>query len=220
MKEIDFIPQWYKAGRKRKVEYRRQYAVIVGLFIGLILWSFAAGYGVALSQAHVERIKERLAEKIPITAEYTQLENQRKSLEDKKQILEQLDQNANFSSILAEISFLTSNNILLNCISIETQPFQSGMSSNTSYIRVGNSNASSKTILPEDNLCLGVTITGIAVNANEVAALIAELDQSPYFCNVVPGYSRSKTIKESVATEFEIKCNVANYIVKKAEDKK
>ena len=106
MKEIDFIPQWYKAGRKRKVEYRRQYVVIVGLFVGLILWSFAAGYGVALSQAHVERIKERLAEKIPITAEYTQLENQRKSLEDKKQILEQLDQNANFSSILAEISFL------------------------------------------------------------------------------------------------------------------
>ena len=200
MKEIDFIPQWYKAGRKRKVEYRRQYAVIVGLFIGLILWSFAAGYGVALSQAHVERIKERLAEKIPITAEYTQLENQREILEEKKQTLEQLDQKANFSSILAEISFLTGNNVLLSHISVETQPFESGASLNTSYIRLGNSNVNSKNILPEDNLCLRVTINGIAVNANEVAALIAELDQSSYFCNVVPGYSRSKTLKESVVT--------------------
>ena len=219
MKEIDFIPQWYKTGRRKRVKYRRQYAVLVGLFIALVLWSFAAGYGVALSQAHVERIRQRIAEKVPIAAEYAQLEAEQKNLVQKKETLERLDQKIGFANILAELSFLVSDNIILQQVSMENKSLQSTASPvKTSYIRLGSSRADSTAVLPDEDLCLVISIEGIAVNANEVAILISKLESSQYFCNVVPGYSRNKDLEQLVATEFEIRCNVANYISRKSED--
>ena len=40
MNEIDFIPQWYKAGRERKQRYIRQYALMATLFTLMLGWGF------------------------------------------------------------------------------------------------------------------------------------------------------------------------------------
>jgi hypothetical protein len=33
MKEIDFLPEWYKNGRRRRMRYRTQYAVLGCIFV-------------------------------------------------------------------------------------------------------------------------------------------------------------------------------------------
>ncbi len=81
-----------------------------------------------------------------------------------------------------------------------------------------------------------MVIRGVAADASNVAALICRLEDSPYFCQVVPSFSRTAVInaagspsfrsrtkspntKGSVqetggkiqVSEFEISCYLANY---------
>jgi hypothetical protein len=59
-----------------------------------------------------------------------------------------------------------------------------------------------------------VVISGIAAEASDVARLISELEESPYFCRIVPGYSRNKKVGQFMASEFEIGCYVANFVAR------
>ena len=73
-----------------------------------------------------------------------------------------------------------------------------------------------------------VEISGIAADAGDVAELICKLEDSPYFCQVYPSFSRNSRIKAGTVpwlgsdssytaddsyqiSEFEIGCYLANY---------
>jgi len=42
MKEIDFLPTWYRSSRRRQISYRTQYAGLVGIFVVMMVWNFIA----------------------------------------------------------------------------------------------------------------------------------------------------------------------------------
>nr|MBC8379068.1 hypothetical protein [Planctomycetota bacterium] len=43
MKEIDFIPEWYKASQNRMKRYHRQYILLASLLTIMMAWSFIIG---------------------------------------------------------------------------------------------------------------------------------------------------------------------------------
>jgi hypothetical protein len=49
MKEIDFIPQWYKAGRERKRRCIRQYTLMAAVFTVMVGWGF-------IVDSHISRV--------------------------------------------------------------------------------------------------------------------------------------------------------------------
>jgi len=69
------------------------------------------------------------------------------------------------------------------------------------------------------NVRFKVVIKGIALNASDVAELICRLEDSPYFCQVVPSFSRNIKTKtgsgpdamSNQVSEFEISCYLSNY---------
>ena len=56
-----------------------------------------------------------------------------------------------------------------------------------------------------------MVLTGIAAQPADAAALIARLEGTPYFEQVVLVFSKPKTVQQQDMTEFEIQCTVADY---------
>jgi hypothetical protein len=47
MKEIDFLPEWYKEGRRRRLHMRRQYAVLMVFFLAMVTYNTIATHKIS-----------------------------------------------------------------------------------------------------------------------------------------------------------------------------
>lgn len=76
---------------------------------------------------------------------------------------------------------------------------------------LGSDNSESKSILPGADLRYRFKLAGIAADAADVATLISALETSSYFCQILPGFSKTIQVKDYPVTEFEVSCYLANY---------
>ena len=51
MKDIDFLPEWYKSGIRREVSYRTQYIAMGGIFLAMAVWSLATSHSISKARA-------------------------------------------------------------------------------------------------------------------------------------------------------------------------
>jgi hypothetical protein len=94
-----------------------------------------------------------------------------------------------------------------------------GKQGSGSTIRLAGGNFIGKERPPLGNVGFKVLLSGVAADASEVAKLICKLEESPYFRQIYPLFSRNAMIKtgnETVGetlqvTKFEISCHLANY---------
>ena len=212
MKEIDFIPQWYRDRQKQRVGYHTQYVVIIGIFAAIVLWSFATCYSVSKAKAQINRIQASLAENADLADECKQFTTGLNRLRDKDQILDKLDHKTSIANVIAELSFLVPDNVILSKIDIGLEPFTEGVvSANKSHVRLLRRSADAAGAMPAQDCRFKVVLAGIAAGVEDVAGLISRLEDSSYFCQVVPGFSRAAKVKGFMVTEFEISCYLANY---------
>ena len=212
MNEIDFIPEWYKADRKKIVSYRRQYAVIIFILVVMVVWSFNAGHSVSKANAKIVQMRTVLNASADLAVEHDRYKTEADRLQNKAQILEQLDHKTNFAAIFAELSFLIDDYIVLSKLDIFPEQYQGESGNGGSTVTIGASGKNEYDPLSEKNIRFKVVIAGIAADAANVAVLISKLEESEYFCNIVPGFSKNKEIKEYMVTDFQITCFVANYV--------
>jgi len=213
MKEIDFIPEWYKTSRKRIVGYHRQYALTALLFVTLLAWSHAAGRFVSKAKADISRIRNLLEIKEPLEEVYSRMKENVDGLKENLHVLRRVEPRINLSHVIGELSYLVDDRVVLSRIEIHNEalrPAPRAAKKGVVTITAGHNGKSS--VLPEPNIRSKVTIAGIAAEASDVASLISKLEQSPYFCRIIPEYSRSRDIKGATVVEFEIGCYVANYV--------
>jgi len=213
MKEIDFIPEWYKTGQKRIVGYHRQYILITLLFVVLLAWSHAAGSFVSRAKAEADRVQSLLEVKESLAEVYCEMKETVADLQANTHVLERVKPRVDLSHVIAELSYLVSDRIVLSRIDIQSEAVRAvptGKKKDVVRIAAGSGRTSSA--LPEENTRSKVTIAGIAAKGSDVASLISKLDESSWFCQVIPDYSRSKEIKGVMTMEFEIGCYVANYV--------
>jgi len=213
MKEIDFIPQWYRDRQKQQVGYHTQYVVIIGIFAAIVLWSFVTCYSVSKAKARIKRIQASLAANADLTAECNQLTTVLNRLRDKARILDKLNHKTSIANVIAELSFLVPDNVILRKVDIGLERFEAGVvSANTSHVRLLRRRADAAGAMPAQDSRFKVVLAGIAAGVEDVAALISQLEDSSYFCQVVPGFSRAAKVKDFIVTEFEISCYLANYV--------
>jgi sensor c-di-GMP phosphodiesterase-like protein len=214
MREIDLLPEWYKAGKKRKVSYRRQCLVIGGLFLTMILWSFAASCSISAVEGQVEIMQNSLDSHKTIAKKYKRYEKVLVLLSERAERLEKLDTGISISAVFAELSFLATDQILITELEINSEVLKN----DSDAVKAGLAKLSSpgkeqKSAMPESNIRYKTMLTGIAASAADVTEYIAKMEKSPYFCLVVPGLLQH--MKDSTATKFQINCYVANYLTEK-----
>ena len=221
MKEIDFLPEWYKSGRQRQVNYRTQVIGLSGLLIIMIAWSFVAANSISKARAEVEQRKAMQAEAETASREFAGIKGEMAGLQEKVKSMEEMDSKIDVAGVLAEISFLVDDNIVLGQVELDAERFidrKQGKASQyaANVARVEGGGYVGKEGLPLGDVRFKVVIRGVAANAGDIAELIGRLEESPYFCQVYPSFSRNRNMKVGTgkqfqASEFEIGCYLANF---------
>ena len=232
MKDIDFLPEWYKNGVRREVSYRTQYMVLGGVFLVMTVWSLITTNSIAKARAGFDDMSAMHTQAEKVSAVLAGIENKLRSLQKKVESTEQIDSRIDVASVLAEMSFLIEETIVLNKVEFVAEKFPDKQQDKTSagtpaVVRAVRIKVGKKQQLPLGQMRFKVVIVGVAADASNVAALICKLEDSPYFCQVVLSFSRSAEVKaESTpptsggtpdtganipVSEFEIHCYLANY---------
>jgi hypothetical protein len=221
MKEIDFLPEWYKSGRQRQVNYRAQVIGLGGVFVIMIVWSLIATHSISKAKADVEQRKAVQAEAENVSREFARIKSEVTGLQKKVKSMEEMDSKIDVASVLAEMSFLINDNIVLSKVEFDSERFVDAQQGKTSRhtanaARVAGGNFVGKGALPLGDVRFKVVISGVAAGAGDIAELIGKLEESPYFCLVSPSFSRNRKMKVGTGenfqvSEFEISCYLANY---------
>ena len=220
MKEIDFLPEWYKSGRQRQVNYRTQVIGLGGVLMIMIVWNFVAANSISKAGAEVKQRKAMQAEAETASREFAEIKGEMAGLQKKVKSMEEMDSKIDVACVLAEIGFLIDDNIVLGQVELDAERFvdkQQGKASQyTNVARVTGGGYVGKEGLPLGDVRFKVVIRGVAANAGDIAKLICRLEESPYFCQVYPSFSRNRNMKVGTGkqfqvSEFEISCYLANY---------
>jgi len=236
MKEIDFLPEWYRTGRRRKVTYRTQYVALGGIFVIMFVWNYLTSGSISRAEAELAQIRTGNPQAQAAAEQFARLKKQMSQLQEKAALIEKIDSRINVASVLAELSFLIDDEIVLRRVELLAERFPSATRGNkparsNGLVRAGSAGGGRKD-LPLGDVRFKVVIAGVAASAADVAALICELEESPYFFQVAPSFSRNTQIKPGggsagissdleqrqrgsatniKAYEFEISCYLANY---------
>lgn len=234
MKEVDFLPEWYKQSRRRQVSLRRQYIALGAIFVVMMGWNMIATHAISKATVELTQTEAKRAEAEDMSREITKIQNQISEIQNKAEFIEQVDSNINVASVLAEVSYLIDRSIVLNEVRFVAEKFtgQHASKSNSTAVRVINQTSNKNRELPLGDVRFKVVIKGIAADASDAADLVCKLEDSPYFRQVYPLYSRNIKVqiaKSSIedvpitdqsfakiesgfqASEFEISCYLANY---------
>lgn len=225
MKEIDFLPEWYKSGRRRQTSFRAQYIALGGMFVVMLAWGLVASRSVSKHRATLAKDEPKIVAAKTVAEEFDRIKTKITELRGKAELLEKIDSKIDVANVLAEISFLIGEKIVLSKVQFEAERLDSLQLKPTTYksIRSAKQHPADEGFLSE--VRFKVLIGGVAVDAGEVAKLVCRLEDSPYFCSVYPSFSRNTEIKAGAAryerqdaknqirsvSEFEIACYLANY---------
>ena len=224
MKEIDFLPEWYKSGRRRQMRYRTQYIALGGIFAVMMVWNLVCICSLSSAKTQLARMAPKQTKAADMSREFAGISGKVTQLQKKAKLLEEIDSRIDVASVLAEVSFLLDEKIVLNKVDFKAEKFADGLGGTRSRgsgsaVRVANSYFGRKRTSPLGDVRFKVVINGVAADAGDVAELVCRLEDSPYFCRVYPSFSRSKSIKRGQGsagvdfqvTEFEVGCYLANY---------
>ncbi|MHC5101558.1 MAG: PilN domain-containing protein [Planctomycetota bacterium] len=216
MNEIDFIPQWYKAGRERKQRYIRQYTLMATLFTLMLGWGFVINGHVSHVKAEVQEIQTAFEKGRARSEQATDLQTRIAEMKDKKGLLDKIESRTQMTAILGEISYLIGKNVILSTLSLQNEligdPGKKNAFASGAVVQVGGSQQDDQDdVVPASPSHYKVVLTGIAARPADAALLIARLEETEYFDGVFLVYSKPKKVKDEDVTEFEIRCFVADY---------
>jgi Tfp pilus assembly protein PilN len=243
MKEIDFLPEWYKSGKRREVSYRTQYIALGGVFLVMVVWNFITTHSISKAKAQFVQMETKQIQAEGLSIKLEELKSELNGLQEKEETIEKIDSKIDVANVLAELSFLIDEKIVLNNVEFIAEKFKGRQQESQSpqintVVRAVRKTLNEIQKLPLGDVRFRVVINGVAADAGDVAALICKLEDSPYFCQVVPSFSRnalittagnplldSKTKNENTSnsvqknggnvqvqvSEFEINSYLANY---------
>jgi Tfp pilus assembly protein PilN len=219
MKEIDLIPEWYKNSRKQRAAVYVQSAALALVFAIMTISALFTNGSVKKAEAELLRLEVKRAATEKDVMEYSELSAQFEQLLQKKVLVEKVDSQLDVPSVLAELSFLIDDKVLLNRLTFSAEKFDKTKVKTAAKDNRNSQVSSAEQETLAGNVRFAVTMSGIAADAGKVADLICRLEESPYFCQVVPLYTEDKknkngnifTSDQSQITEFEIGFFLADY---------
>ena len=226
MKEINFIPDWYKSGRKKQMGYRMQYIVIGSIFAVMLFWNVITSRSISKAHASLDITESERQIQESSSSEYAELTSDIDRLKRQATIIEEIDSRILLADILAETSFLIDEKIMLTELNIFAQKFDLPTKGNNTLggavLRKANFASSVGGVTLSGDMRFAIVVKGFAAKPADVADLILKFEKSKYFCQVIPSYSRNKVVmrqrtgskgENCQVCEFEINCYIADYKV-------
>jgi hypothetical protein len=239
MKELDFLPEWYKDDCRRKVHVRRQYVALVVIFLMMMTFNVTAVHRASRAAAEGRRLENQRVGAEAVVHEFDGLTQRLNELKTKASLVEQMDSRIDVAAIVAELSHLIDDSVVLRKLEIRAEPFDRGADKGQTkgaVVRMADKPSGSSKQRPLGRARFRIVLTGVAARPADVPDLVCRLDASAYFQRVHPlfyGNARTQTgarpalptpeggttvkpLSVPDLTEFEIACDLANY--KEMED--
>lgn len=233
MREFDFLPEWYKNDKRRHVHVRRQYAALAVVFLAMMIFNGTAIHRAGKAAAEAMRLENHRVGAEAVVHEFNVLTKQLNERKTRASLVEQMDSKVDIAAILAEMSQVIGDSIVLRKVEIQAEPFSRAedKAARTSVVRLADRPGSSEKEKPLGRMKFRIVLTGVAAQPADVADLVCRLDGSAYFQRVHPlfyGNAKGQAGSRSVpslpdsgtaakapgvanVTEFEIACYLANY---------
>lgn len=211
MREIDFLPDWYKYGRVQRQKHREFYIALALIMFVMAAWSVFANSRVAAAKARNTALQNSKLIQVRAKSEYDVTQNQLCRLQSEQQMLDSVNSRIVVSNVISEMSHLLSGRVVLKKFEIKKEPF--GEQSRKTGIRVVSAEADKSNFFGNETR-FKITLGGLAADAAEVAEMINRIEQSDYFFQVIPGFSRNANVDRRQVCEFELTCYLSNYIMK------
>jgi hypothetical protein len=214
MKEIDFLPEWYKSGKRREISYRTQYIALSGVIVVMIVWSFITARSISIAGAQLIQMQTRQTRAEGLSIKLCELKSKLRALEEKAESIEKIDSKIDVASVLAEMSFLIDKKVVLSKVEFIAEKIENKHQDKlapigSNIVRAAQGAMNSKQV-PLGDVRFRVVIGGVAADASDVGALIIMLEKSPYFCQVVPSFSRTTVITAAGNPSFHSKIKNEN----------
>ena len=234
MKDLDFLPEWYKDDRRRQGHVRRQYVALVAVFLVMMLFNALALHRAGKAAAEGARLENQRVGAEAVVQEFGVLTKQLNELKSRAHLVEQMDSQVDIAALLAEMSHVISGSVVVRKLEIQAERFgrmeEKGQTKG-SAVRLANGSGNSEKDVPLGRVKFRIVLTGVAAHPADVANLVCRLDESLYFQRVHPtfyGNAKAQTGPKPAAqpqeegtalkpqsawdvTEFEIACYLANY---------
>jgi hypothetical protein len=199
MKEIDFLPQWYRNGQRRQVSYRTQCIALSGVFVVMAVWSLAAKHSISQAEAELAEMAANQGQAKNVSVELGGLENELRQLRQRVDSMEETDSKIDVAGTLAELSYLIDERIVLSRVELTAEKFaheqKAKLAPNAgTVVRPVGAAAANKKDMPLGEVRFKVVIAGVAADASDVGVVMCKLEDSPYFAQVVLVFSRESEI--------------------------
>ncbi len=232
MRELEFLPEWYKEGRRRQSHMRRQYVALAVTFLVMMTFNLTAAHRARTGAAELAHFEGQRMRAEGIVHEFSVVAKELNELKVKADLMERMDSKIDVAAVLAEMSCLIAEPVVLSRVEFIAEPFSRPPGEEKgSAVRTAGTTGASEARLPLGRTGFRIILAGVAAHPSHVADLVCRLDESSYFQRVYPSFSRTTRIqiagatagrpqadaatrKDSAAlevTEFEITCRLANY---------
>ncbi len=229
MKELDFLPEWYKDDKRRQVGMHRQYVALVVVFLLMISFNATAIHRAGKAAAEGARLENQRMGAEAVVNEFNVLTRQLNDLKGRAGLIEQIDSRVDMAALMAELSHLISDTITLRKMEVQMEPFTQSPGKGA-VVRLAGGPANAEKATPLGRARFRIVLAGVATHPAAVADLVCRLEASAYFQRVHPSFYGSakgavgakatlgpqgggspKVQSASEWTEFEITCYLANY---------
>jgi hypothetical protein len=235
VREFDFLPEWYKQGQRRQSHMRKQYIALVAIFLAMMAFNVTATHRASTVAAELVRLEGQRVYAEGVTHEFNRIIRRLNELKTKASLIGRIDPRIDVAAILAELSHVIGEPVVLNRVELIAEPMPCGerkeQAKTQMMIRVVGRTTGLDTGPALGGVRFRVVLAGVAAHPAHVADLVCKLDESPYFQQVSLSFSRGTRIEvgEGAAgasqagrraakpaemldvTEFEIVCYLANY---------
>ncbi len=235
MKELDFLPGWYREDKCRQVHVRRQYVVLVAVFLGMMIFNLTEIHRAGKAAAKAAGLESQRAGAEAVVHEFDLLAKELNELKTRAKLVEEMDSRVDIAAIVAEMSHVIGDSVVLRKLEILAEPFgrpEEKEQAKGSAVRLAGRAAGSQKGPPLGRVRYRIVVTGVAAHPADVPDLVCRLEASPYFQRVQPSFygsaraqtgtrpsppgpqepaATAKAQGVSGLTEFEIICYLANY---------
>ena len=192
MKEIDFLPQWYKQSKRHQSRVQRQYAVLGVIFLMMVIWNSMALRSINEADAQLVLVQPQRAqaERIGEQFRWTQRRWDRQSQWLKQ--VEQLDTQLDVAAVLMELSHLIGPQIEVEDMTVVAQTVQE---------------VATRASLSCEPVVYRCSLQGTSETPEAVGQVINAMESSDRFQRVRFRYSPDPETK--TLTHYELWCDLA-----------
>jgi len=237
VKEIDFLPEWYKEGKRRRVHMRQQCVALGLLFVAMIAYNTISAHRIASATAELEQFEGQRRYAETVMHRFDVLSRELGAYQAEAESLAQMDSRIELAAVMAEISHVIGEHVVLSRVEFIAESVARDIKAQRrsgSAVRAAGLGRNATRPVPLGGVKFRILLVGVAADPGNVGDLVCRLEESSYFRDVHSSGFRNGTIevptlrsqepmsqatkkplseqKETLqVSEFEITCYLANY---------